>query len=102
MSIHLSLFKYLCLQHTFHNQKRTNTLRFFLGYETTKDLKITSKKVTTPLAVTEGSEILERVSLVPILRAGLGMVEAMLELVPMCNVHHLGMYRDKGSLVRGV
>jgi uracil phosphoribosyltransferase len=55
--------------------------------------------VTTPLQETTGHQIKERISVIPILRAGLGMVDAMLELMPFCNVHHLGMYRDKGSLV---
>eukprot|EP00940_MAST-03C_sp_MAST-3C-sp2_P003481 g3481.t1 len=44
-------------------------------------------------------ELGEKISLIPILRAGLGMADAMLELLPMSNTHHLGMYRDKTSLI---
>ena len=54
----------------------------------------TPRRVRTPLAECDGHAIGERIGLVPILRAGLGMAEAVLELVPEARVWHLGLYRD--------
>lgn len=73
-------------------------LTFYLGYETTRQLNVVDKKVQTPLGSAVGHELSEKVALVPILRAGLGMCDAMLELLPMAFVHHIGMYRT-GNLL---
>jgi uracil phosphoribosyltransferase len=54
--------------------------------------------VETPLETTKGAEVEPRVGLVPVLRAGLGMVEAMLELIPTAEVWHIGLYRDERTL----
>ena len=48
---------------------------------------------------TEGEKLSSSVALIPIMRAGLGMVEPMLELLPMSDGYHIGMYRSKGSLL---
>ncbi len=70
----------------------------FLIYEATADLRLSEKQVQTPLAPYAGQEIGERIGLVPILRAGLGMVEPVLEMIPTVRVWHLGLYRDTKTL----
>lgn len=70
----------------------------FLIYEATADLQLIDKTVQTPLAAYAGKEIGERIGLVPILRAGLGMVEPVLEMIPTVRVWHLGLYRDTKTL----
>jgi uracil phosphoribosyltransferase len=69
-----------------------------LFYEATSDLDLASIVVRTPLAECPGYEIAERIGLVPVLRAGLGMAEAILDLVPTARVWHLGLYRDHETL----
>ncbi|MFL5802303.1 MAG: uracil phosphoribosyltransferase [Roseiflexaceae bacterium] len=69
-----------------------------LLYEATLDLPLTSLAIQTPLAPLTGSEIGMRIGLVPILRAGLGMVDPILELIPTAHVWHLGLYRDHTTL----
>jgi uracil phosphoribosyltransferase len=66
----------------------------FLVYEATADLRLADKQIETPLAPYTGKEIGERIGLVPILRAGLGMVDPVLEMIPTVRVWHLGLYRD--------
>lgn len=70
----------------------------FLIYEATADLRLVDKPIETPLAPYAGKEIGERIGLVPILRAGLGMVEPVLEMIPTVRVWHLGLYRDTRTL----
>jgi uracil phosphoribosyltransferase len=65
-----------------------------LLYEATADLGLTAGTVRTPLADAPSQRIGEAVGLVPILRAGLGMAEAMLEMLPAAQVWHLGLFRD--------
>ncbi|EQC42857.1 uracil phosphoribosyltransferase [Saprolegnia diclina VS20] len=74
-------------------------ITFYLGYEATSDLAVIPKSITTPLGPHQGAELASVVALVPILRAGLGMVEPMLDLLPNARVHHIGMYRNKNSLL---
>ncbi|MEL7626806.1 MAG: uracil phosphoribosyltransferase [Anaerolineaceae bacterium] len=69
-----------------------------LAYEATADLAIREIEVQTPLMVTKGSALMERVGLVPILRSGLGMVEGFWELMPGAEVWHIGLYRDEKTL----
>ena len=57
-----------------------------------------ARAVETPLAATEGATLAKRAMLVPILRAGLGMVDGMLQLLPDASVGHLGLYRDEKTL----
>ena len=73
-------------------------LSWLLGYEALADARVRSRKVTTPLEVMDGHELGERIGLIPILRAGLGMVDAMLELMPTAQVWHLGLFRDERTL----
>ncbi len=69
-----------------------------LTYEATADLLVQSKQVTTPLELFSGVELRENIGLVPILRAGLGMVEGVWELMPAAEVWHIGLYRDERTL----
>jgi uracil phosphoribosyltransferase len=87
--------------------KRTDSKKFrelireianLLTYEATADLATVDRPVETPLRTTTGVEIKEQVGLVPILRAGLGMVEGVWELIPGAEVWHIGLYRDERTL----
>src|SRR5512139_964028 len=69
-----------------------------LTYEATQDLIIQPYPLETPLAVMDGAELKEKIGLVPILRAGLGMVEGVWELMPTSEVWHIGLYRDERTL----
>lgn len=69
-----------------------------LAYEATADLAISPRTVQTPLASLTGYELQEKIGLVPILRAGLGMVEGIWELMPSAEVWHIGLYRDEKTL----
>jgi len=73
-------------------------LSWLLGYEALADARVRPLKVTTPLETMDGHELGERIGLIPILRAGLGMVDAMLELMPTAEVWHLGLFRDERTL----
>ena len=73
-------------------------LSWLLGYEALADARVRSIKVKTPLETMGGHELGERIGLIPILRAGLGMVDAMLELMPTAEVWHLGLFRDERTL----
>lgn len=66
-----------------------------LTYEATEDLEVAAVRVATPLVETDGTTLAETVGLVPILRAGLGMVEGVWELMPSAEVWHIGLYRDE-------
>jgi len=68
-----------------------------LFYEAAGDLRLAPRVVQTPLAECLGQRVAERIGLVPILRAGLGMAEAILRLVPFAQVWHLGLYRDHAT-----
>jgi uracil phosphoribosyltransferase len=69
-----------------------------LVYEATTDLSTVPRDVETPMARMTGAELKEKVGLVPILRAGLGMVEGIWELMPSAEVWHIGLYRDERTL----
>jgi uracil phosphoribosyltransferase len=73
-------------------------LTWLLGYEAMADLATQPQVVETPLGPITAECLETRVGLIPILRAGLGMVGAMLELLPTAEVWHLGLYRDERTL----
>jgi uracil phosphoribosyltransferase len=73
-------------------------LAILLAYEATKDLHERAVEVQTPLAKAPGSVLDQRIGLIPILRAGLGMVDPLLGLIPEAEVWHLGIYRDERTL----
>jgi uracil phosphoribosyltransferase len=87
--------------------KRTESVEFraavrrlstLLAFEATKELKTEAVQIETPLVATEARRLSERISLVPILRAGLGMVEAVQDMLPESEVWHLGFYRNEQTL----
>jgi uracil phosphoribosyltransferase len=87
--------------------RRTNPKKFrelireisaLLTYEATRDLRTEVVDVDTPMGQTTGGELSEKVGLVPILRAGLGMVEGVWGLMPSAEVWHIGLYRDERTL----
>ena len=69
-----------------------------LVYEATADLETKPKTVVSPMGAAEGVAMKERIGLVPILRAGLGMVDGVWELLPNAEVWHIGLYRDEETL----
>ena len=73
-------------------------ISWLVGYEALADTPLNKIEIRTPLEVTTGHELAERIGLVPILRAGLGMVDAFLELFPVSQVWHLGLFRDERTL----
>ena len=73
-------------------------LSWLLGYEALADARTRQLEVRTPIETMAGEELADRIGLIPILRAGLGMVDAMLELMPTAQVWHLGLFRDERTL----
>jgi uracil phosphoribosyltransferase len=73
-------------------------LTALLAYEALADLRLTETLVTTPLDEAPGYILAERVALVPVLRAGLGMVDPIWNLIPDAQVGHIGLYRDEDTL----
>lgn len=73
-------------------------LAMLLCYEFTHDLKLAPKLVETPMGFAEGAKADERIGIVPVLRAGLGMLEGVLEMLPSVQVWHIGLYRDEETL----
>lgn len=69
-----------------------------LFHEATHDLRLEPWTVQTPLGEYAGQRLADRIGLAPILRAGLGMADAILELMPSACVFHLGLYRDRDTL----
>ena len=76
----------------------TREIAMLLAYEATADLALIPVDVATPLAVAHCRVLAERIGLVPILRAGLGMAEGIGELIPTAEVWHIGLYRDHQTL----
>jgi len=73
-------------------------LSTMMAYEATHDLAMLPVAVDTPLTTTMGAHMGEKIGLIPILRAGLGMVEGAWRLLPQAEVWHLGLYRDERTL----
>lgn len=70
-------------------------LSMLMGYEVTRDLQLEEMSIETPICKTTGYSLAgKKIALVPILRAGLGMVDGMLSLLPAAKVGHIGLYRD--------
>lgn len=71
----------------------------FMAYEATRELKLADVEIETPITKTTVKELAgKKMAVVPILRAGLGMVEGMLTMVPAAKVGHIGLYRDPETL----
>jgi uracil phosphoribosyltransferase len=76
-----------------------NEIAMLMAYEATKDLPLEPVEVETPLERTTGMQVAgKKLALVPILRAGLGMVDGVIQLVPNARVGHIGLYRDERTL----
>ncbi len=73
-------------------------LAMLLCYEATQDLALRDMTVETPMGTAKAAQLSESVGLVPILRAGLGMVDGIWELIPDSEVWHIGLYRDEKTL----
>ncbi|WP_127534257.1 uracil phosphoribosyltransferase [Paenibacillus kobensis] len=98
------------IQHklTFIRDKNTNTKDFrelvdevamLMAYEITRDVPLQSIQVETPVQVTESKVVSGRMlGLIPILRAGLGMVDGMLKMIPAAKIGHIGLFRDPNTL----
>jgi uracil phosphoribosyltransferase len=106
----LTVLSHPLIQHklTILRDKRTSTRDFkllvneiamLMAYEVTKDLPLESVDIETPLEKTAGSQVAgKKLTLVPILRAGLGMVEGISQLIPSARVGHIGLYRNHDTL----
>ena len=76
-------------------RQQTHRLAALLAYAATADLELQPKTIETPLVEMEGRELAPKIAIVPILRAGLGLVDPLQDLIPEAEVWHLGMYRDE-------
>jgi uracil phosphoribosyltransferase len=76
-----------------------NEIAMLMAYEVTKDLPLEPVEIDTPLERMQGYQVAgKKLTLVPILRAGLGMVEGIAQLIPSARVGHIGLYRDHDTL----
>ena len=73
-------------------------ISILICYEATADLNTAPLPVDTPMGSTEGRELVDKVGLIPVLRAGLGMVEGIWGMMPGAEVWHIGLYRDERTL----
>ncbi len=104
------VFDHPLIQHkiSLMRDKRTTTKEFrelvsevsmLMAYEVTRDLPLEEIEIETPIAKAKSNVLAgKKMALIPILRAGLGMVDGMLNLLPMSKVGHIGLYRDPVSL----
>jgi uracil phosphoribosyltransferase len=82
-----------------HFRRLAHRMSLLLAIEATRDLATRSTTIETPLEIAEGRTLGRDVVVVPVLRAGLGMVEAVLELLPQARVGHIGLQRDERTAV---
>jgi uracil phosphoribosyltransferase len=105
----LILLKHPLITHklTLLRRKETSTKDFrktleeiagLMAYEITRDLPVRKITIETPLGICETQELAMDVVLVPVLRAGLGMVDGISNLIPTARIGHIGMYRDHETL----
>lgn len=106
----LFVFDHPLIQHkiSLMRDKHTSTKEFrelvsetamLMAYEVTRDLPLQEVEIETPIAVARTNILAgKKLAIVPILRAGLGMVDGMLNLMPMAKVGHIGLYRDPQTL----
>jgi uracil phosphoribosyltransferase len=105
----LRIFEHPLIQHklTAARDRRTpppgfrrllNEIAGLMTYEVTRQFPITTVTIDTPMERTDGVVLSSPITLVPILRAGVGMTDGILALIPEARVGHIGIYRDEGSL----
>ncbi len=75
-----------------------NEITRIMAYEVLKDVKLIDIEIETPIKKTIGKEIASSINLFPILRAGLGMVDGFIDLVPNLKIGHIGIYRNEETL----
>ncbi|EOC99522.1 uracil phosphoribosyltransferase [Caldisalinibacter kiritimatiensis] len=76
-----------------------NEIAMLMGYEVTRDFQLENVEIETPICKATGKMLTgKKVAIVPILRAGLGMVDGMLKLIPAAKVGHIGLYRNEETL----
>lgn len=104
------VFEHPLIQHklTYIRDKHTGTKEFrelvdevatLMAYEITRDMPVKEVQVETPVATCQSYMLMgKKIGLVPILRAGLGMVDGILKLIPAAKVGHVGLYRDPQTL----
>lgn len=106
-SVHASTHPLVLHKLTILRDKNTEARKFrelvreisaLLTYEATADLVTETKEVDTPMGIAKGAATKENIGLVPILRAGLGMVDGVWDLLPDAQVWHIGLYRDEKTL----
>lgn len=108
MSLHV--FNHPLIKHklTMIRDKNCGTKQFreiveeisgLMVYEISRDFELNEISIETPIAKTIGYQLKKDVVVVPILRAGLGMVEGIAHLIPSLKIAHIGMYRDKETLL---
>lgn len=110
MDNNVFIFDHPLIQHKISllRDKRTTTKEFrelvgelamLMAYEVTRDLPLKEVEIETPVAIAKTKVLAgKKLAIVPILRAGLGMVDGMLNLLPMAKVGHIGLYRDPNTL----
>ncbi len=104
------VFDHPLIQHKISllRDKNTNTKEFrelvseismLMGYEVTRNMPLKEVEIETPVGIAKTRVISgKKLGFVPILRAGMGMLDGMLRLLPMAKVGHIGLYRDPGTL----
>jgi uracil phosphoribosyltransferase len=106
---HLHLSRHPLVAHKLTLLRRTVTdvplfrrivaeLTYLLSYEATADLPLAPRQIETPLAPMAGARLAAPIAIIPILRAGLGMIDGFLDLMPEAQVWHIGLYRDERTL----
>ena len=102
----LHIIDHPLIQHKLTIMRKTSTsskdfrqlldeISMLMGYEVTRNLPLETVEITTPVARAKAKQIAgKKLAIVPILRAGLGMVDGLLSLVPVARVGHIGLYRD--------
>ncbi len=110
MNENVTIFDHPLIQHKISILRSVNTsskefrelieeIAMLMGYECLRDLPLEDVEITTPVAATKSPMIAgKKIALVPVLRAGLGMVSGLLALVPSARVGHIGLYRDHETL----
>ena len=106
----IQVMEHPLIQHKIGSIRRTETsskefrelvseIAMFMAYEATRGLKLRDIEIDTPITKTTVKELAgKKLAVVPILRAGLGMVEGMLTMIPAAKVGHIGLYRDPETL----
>src|ERR687897_3415756 len=79
-------------------RRRLSDISMLLLYEALRDLRVREDQIETPLETTGGMRLADEIVVIAILRAGLGMTDGALRLIPEARVGHLGLYRDEESL----